>query len=45
MAILEEALESNRRLDARKLLSRVRRLKLATDHQATHIIRSDRDGH
>jgi len=45
MAILEEALESDRRLDARKLLSKVRKLKLATDDEATRIIRSDRDGH
>ena len=45
MAILEEALESDRRLDARKLLSRVRKLKLATHDQATRIVRADRDGH
>jgi plasmid stability protein len=45
MAILEEALESDRRLDARKLLGRVRKLKLATDAQATRIVRDDRDGH
>jgi plasmid stability protein len=45
MAILEAALGSDRRLDARKLLSKVRKLKLATGDQATSIIRSDRDGH
>src|SRR5262245_55826904 len=45
MAILEAALGSDRRLDARKLLTKVRKLKLATGDQATSIIRSDRDGH
>lgn len=45
MAILEEALGSDRRLDARKLLRRVRKLKLVTGGQATRIIRVDRDGH
>ena len=45
MAILEAALGSDRRADARKLLSKVRKLKLVTGDQATSIIRSDRDGH
>jgi len=45
MAILEEALGAGRRLDYRKLMSKVRKLKLATGDQATSIIRSDRDGH
>ena len=45
MVILEEALGSDRRLDARKLLRRVRKLKLVTGDQATRIIRADRDGH
>ena len=45
MAILEEALGAGRRLDSTKLMSKVRKLKLATGDQATSIIRSDRDGH
>ncbi len=45
MAILEEALGSDRRLDARKLLRRVQKLNLVTGDQARRIIRADRDGH
>lgn len=45
MAILEEALGSDRRLGARKLLSKVRKLQLTTDDEATRLIRIDRDGH
>ena len=44
MAILEETLGSERRLDAKTLLEKVRKLKLTTGDQATRIIRPDRDG-
>ena len=44
MAILEEALGSERRLDAETLLEKVRKLKLTTGDEATQIIRADRDG-
>ena len=44
MVILEEALASERRLDARELLGRVRKLKLTTGDEATRIVRADRDG-
>lgn len=44
MAILEEALGSERRLDAETLLEKVQKLKLTTGDEATRIIRADRDG-
>ena len=44
MAILEEALGSERRLDAETLLEKVQKLELTTGDEATHIIRADRDG-
>jgi len=44
MAILEQALASERRLDAKGILEKVRKLKLSTGDEATAIIRTDRDG-
>ena len=44
MAILEEVLGSRPPLDAKRILSKVRKLKLTTADQATRMIRDERDG-
>lgn len=44
MAILEEALDQDRRLSPREILARARELGLRTEREAADMIRDDRDG-
>jgi len=45
MAIIEEAVASQRKLTPRELVETVRDLKLATRSEAAKILRADRDAH